>query len=492
MHEDNTGVSASFNGAAVIGNALYAVGSDSNNGGDYLIAKYNIDGSIAWSQSFGGSGADTLNSAVALNGHLYAVGSTVVSGVTEGVLMEIDPSNGNVLSTTIYDPAQYNTFTSITTDGHHLYVAGVSGSSSSQDKAVLLTFDPGSVAIPDGGALTVDGPSSETVVFTTGSGTLHLDDPQHFTGVIAGISGNGDVLDMHGFHYGTTTATTAGGFDFATGITTLTVHDSNGNLTETFQLSGDYSASTWNVISDDGHGGVNIVDPPALRSDQLGPVVMHDPGQSTDQVTIGHGESSELAANAVAEVTFADATSHLILDDASSSHIVVSGFTGDGTLEGSDQIDLKDIDYNSQTFAEHYDATKGLLTVTDGHETATLQFNGDYQEANFKFVTDGHGGTIVYDPPVPAGPAHTYDGFDFNFPAPIQAVLHEFIHEIEDALAPLKDILHLPEDAHLTSILGGYGAPTPTGTAPQPGTSLDPIAWQDSLKPLLQHTDLHL
>ena len=75
VHKDSLGsTSGNFNGAAVIGNALYAVGRDSNNGGDYLIAKYNTDGSIAWSESFGGSGADVLNSAVALNSHLYAVG----------------------------------------------------------------------------------------------------------------------------------------------------------------------------------------------------------------------------------------------------------------------------------------------------------------------------------------------------------------------------------------------------------------------------------
>ena len=59
------------------------------------------------------------------------------------MLIEINPSNGNVISTTTYDAAKYNSFTSMTTDGHHLYVAGVSGSSASQDQAVLLTYDIG-------------------------------------------------------------------------------------------------------------------------------------------------------------------------------------------------------------------------------------------------------------------------------------------------------------------------------------------------------------
>jgi serralysin len=37
--------------------------------------------------------------------------------------------------------------------------------------------------------------------------------------------------------------------------------------------------------------------------------------------------------------------------------------------------------------------------VTDGTNTTTLDFNGSYTLANFKFASDGSGGTIVYDPP---------------------------------------------------------------------------------------------
>ena len=60
-------------GAAVIGSNLYAVGYVNSNAGDYLVAKYNTDGSVAWSHSFGGTGADYLNSAVALNGRFRPV-----------------------------------------------------------------------------------------------------------------------------------------------------------------------------------------------------------------------------------------------------------------------------------------------------------------------------------------------------------------------------------------------------------------------------------
>ena len=114
-----------------IGNQLYAVGNATVAGGqDYLIADYNSDGSIAWSENFGAPGAtSTLSGAVTLNGELYVIGSTTSGGITEGVLMEIDPTTGAVISTVTYDPGQYNNFTSITTDGHYLYIGGVTGTS---------------------------------------------------------------------------------------------------------------------------------------------------------------------------------------------------------------------------------------------------------------------------------------------------------------------------------------------------------------------------
>jgi hypothetical protein len=43
--------------------------------------------------------------------------------------------------------------------------------------------------------------------------------------------------------------------------------------------------------------------------------------------------------------------------------------------------------------------------VTDGIDTANIDFNGSYTLANFKFASDGSGGTIVYDPPVPTSNA---------------------------------------------------------------------------------------
>ncbi len=131
-----------------------------------------------------------------------------------------------------------------------------------------------------------------------------------------------------------------------------------------------------------------------------------DGGNLTVHGNVSGAGSAIIDGSAVLEVTGADSSSvifhsttgELIVDNSASFTGTISGFTGDGTLAGSDHIDLKDINFNSLESAQ-LDAN-GVLTVSDGMETANLHFDGSYQLANFKFADDGHGGTLVYDPPV--------------------------------------------------------------------------------------------
>ena len=96
-------------------------------------------------------------------------------------------------------------------------------------------------------------------------------------------------------------------------------------------------------------------------------------------------------------MTFAGSTGTLRLDHSSTFTGKIFKFGGNGSLSGSDHIDLRDVKYSSV----HDSYANGVLTVTDGSgDTAKLSFNGSYTLANFKFANDGSGGTIVYDPPV--------------------------------------------------------------------------------------------
>jgi hypothetical protein len=116
--------------------------------------------------------------------------------------------------------------------------------------------------------------------------------------------------------------------------------------------------------------------------------------------SIDAGATLEFTGADSGSVTFNAATGMLKLDHSTAFTGQINGFTGDGTLAGSDQIDLKDIDLNSNSFSAIYNSATGVLEVKDGTNTADLKFNGTYVQANFKFASDGNGGTVVYDPPV--------------------------------------------------------------------------------------------
>jgi hypothetical protein len=120
-------------------------------------------------------------------------------------------------------------------------------------------------------------------------------------------------------------------------------------------------------------------------------------GGTSGSATIGTGATLELKAADSASVTFAGSTGTLRLDHSSTFSGKIFKFAGNGTLSGSDHIDLRNIKYSSV----HDSYSKGVLTVTDGSgDSAKLNFSGSYSLANFKFANDGSGGTIVYDPPV--------------------------------------------------------------------------------------------
>jgi fibronectin-binding autotransporter adhesin len=154
------------------------------------------------------------------------------------------------------------------------------------------------------------------------------------------------------------------------------------------------------------------------------PVTGDAPVWQTAAHSIAGGGTLELSSAIASDqaVAFQGSTGSLILDAPANFAGEISGFTGNGTLSGSDQIDLKGINFNSGAFTESYNATTDTLSVSDGNNSAVLHFNGIYQAANFSFTTDNNGGTIVYDPPVTDHPAAktqavtaTNHGFVFNF-----------------------------------------------------------------------------
>jgi hypothetical protein len=211
---------------------------------------------------------------------------------------------------------------------------------------------------------------------------------------------------------------TSSGYDVAwksasTGQYTVWSTDSNGNYASNLigMVSGNSTTlETYeNVFQQDlnGDGVIGIYAAPGTTLQISSPLA----GPS-GSATIGTGATLELAAADSSSVTFSSSTGMLVLDKPSTFNGVIFNFSGDGTLSGSDQIDLKGINFNSV----HDSYSNGVLSVTDGTNNVALDFNGNYTLANFKFANDGHGGTIVYDPPVPAGQGGSVPAVIMNDP----------------------------------------------------------------------------
>jgi len=100
---------------------------------------------------------------------------------------------------------------------------------------------------------------------------------------------------------------------------------------------------------------------------------------------------ASLQSVSVQSTTFDGTT--LVLETPSTFTGRIIGFAGDGTLAGSDQIDLHGM--NSNTIHSSFDASTDSLTVSDGTTAATLQFLGHYSSDSFHFADDGHGGTLI-------------------------------------------------------------------------------------------------
>jgi hypothetical protein len=135
-----------FLGVAALGNAVYAVGRTFTPGTakseDFLVEKYDETGNVVWRKISGGPGSDVLTGVVGVGNRLFAVGHTDGEGTVgvDAVVLEIDPTTGNTLSTTLYSGAKDDFATGVTTDGTDLFIVGASKSVGADNDVLLLQY----------------------------------------------------------------------------------------------------------------------------------------------------------------------------------------------------------------------------------------------------------------------------------------------------------------------------------------------------------------
>jgi hypothetical protein len=219
--------------------------------------------------------------------------ATAISGVS---LSESGSTNGETFTVTLTDSTGVLAASGGIWDSadHTLTISGVSLSQVNSDLATLTDNDAtagtdnvtltaldslGNSAAPEsidvtvtgvtpdtisaGGTLDVSAPSSETVTFAGGTGTLILDQPQTFNGQISGFTGtapdpaHSDTIDLVGFDYASTTFSQSS----SNGNLLLTATDGSNVATLTF-LNFDETLD----FASDGNGGTLITDPPTNAS----------------------------------------------------------------------------------------------------------------------------------------------------------------------------------------------------------------------------------
>ncbi|MEA2995618.1 MAG: hypothetical protein QOG74_1167, partial [Alphaproteobacteria bacterium] len=131
----------------------------------------------------------------------YAITTTTDNGnVVATITNTGDPQHSGTLTTTNVQELVFNPSGDPSLDGG-IVVADA------ESTVVLLGRDTGAMpaTIKAGGTLEINAPESGTVTFAGPTGTLQLDQPASFTGLVSGF-GAQDVLDLVGISYGANTS----------------------------------------------------------------------------------------------------------------------------------------------------------------------------------------------------------------------------------------------------------------------------------------------
>lgn len=123
-------------------------------------------------------------------------------------------------------------------------------------------------------------------------------------------------------------------------------------------------------------------------------------GKGSFTIEPGTGVQFDSSVAAGSTINFASHTGgDLRLLDSQAFGAAIKGFGGAGTdeIELGDISGVVDLSYKDTSTAT---LKQGIVTVTNGAQTAHLTFLGTYKRANFLASPDPQGGTLIVDPPL--------------------------------------------------------------------------------------------
>ena len=297
--------------------------------------------------------------------------------VISGTLAEVNSYLGTLSDTNGTTGSDGITLIATDSVGHSAGAQTIDVTVNSADAPTLVIAAPGAQAVEVGQTASISGVSLSEATATSG---------ETFTVTLTDTNGDLSVSGTGG------TITGSGSNDTVISGTLAEVNSYLGTLSDTNGTTGSDGIT---LIATDSMGHA--------ATTQTIHVMVNSDVPETTSLTVASGGSLEIADPVASgqSVAFQGSTGSLTLVTPSTFAALISGFTGNGALSGSNQIDLKGVDYSSSSFSKSYDSISDTLSVSSGANSATLHFAGVYQAANFSFQSDGDGGTIVYDPPVP-------------------------------------------------------------------------------------------
>jgi Cadherin-like/Nidogen-like/FecR protein len=399
-----------------------------------------INGQFAWTYT-----ADTAAVQAALlytnDGSQIATFDVVIDDghggvVTQTVAVTLTASNADVWNgqggnanwslghaPTATEVAYVDTTTTLSLDVSHLTNASVGGLHVSSQSQIDLTASghAGSFAV-DGALINLghivltDNTTLEASGAIHNSGTITIDaaaESLHGAAPGATLLIDGTVvLDGGG------TVTLDGTNDRITGTYSETATSTLENVDNTINGFGKLGDDHLHLINDaggiiDATGLLTIDTDHTITNNGLlevatgGTLVVDDAVVGAGSEKIGAGGILEFGSSVASTqtVTFTGSTGTLKIDNAASFHSTIAGLGSDGTglYAGADHIDLANVAFASLR-TPTFDSAHDILTVSDGTHTASLQLTGSYSLGSFHFQSDGHGGTMIWDPPESGGP----------------------------------------------------------------------------------------
>ncbi|UQR65125.1 Ig-like domain-containing protein [Bradyrhizobium sp. C-145] len=384
-----TTIGVTFNNSGTVqigaGGTLNLSAGGTSNGGSF-----SGDGTLQFSNSYTLDAASSISTAnvivsggtIGLNGSYSATNTTLSSGTLD------TGSNPITLGTTFTQTGGTLTGTgTVVVTGAASFSSGFvaeTGSGTTELKAGG-TLDGGYLALDGGRTLQNDGSFSWT------GGTIYMGYYPFDTTVggssivnAAGATFNDAVAGSIINNVGTNVFTNAGTFatSFSSGTTTIGVTFNNSGTVDTLGGTLDFTAAFTNTGT--------------LKADG-GSIKIDNAVNDTGVAEIFGSSQLEYGAASNENVTFAiGSTGTLRLDDSQNYTGTVTG------LAAGNYLDFSDVSFGANTtvgYAANEDNTGGILTVSDGTHVANIALFGQYLASSFATSNDGHGGTLITDPP---------------------------------------------------------------------------------------------